>query len=158
MKRGIEQRAASLGYQIEVYSANNDAKREVEGFARAIKDKVDGIILSPTNSSAAVTLLRLAQTAKIPVVIADIGTESGEYVSYIASDNFEGSYQLGKLLVSALPVARLAKRQRRHHRNPQKTAPTAKPITAGFMKALDESGVKTADLRQQVNFFASGNL
>ena len=151
MKRGIEQRAASLGYQIEVYSANNDAKREVEGFAKAIKDKVDGIILSPTNSSAAVTLLRLAQTAKIPVVIADIGTERGEYVSYIASDNFEGSYQLGKLLVSAL--------QSRGWQNgsvgiiaiPQKRA-NGKARTAGFMKALDESGVKTADLRQQVNF------
>ncbi len=83
-------------------SANNNAKQELENTARAIRDKVDGIILSPTNSSAAVTILKLAKAAKIPVVISDIGADGGEYVSYIASDNREGAYQIGTVLAKAL--------------------------------------------------------
>jgi len=151
MKRGIEHRAGSLGYQIDVYSADNDAKRELEFVAKAIKDKVAGIVISPTNSSAAVTILRLAKTAKIPVVIADIGTDSGDYVSYIASDNFEGSYQLGKLLVKALQARQWDKGSVGIIGIPQKRA-NGKARTAGFMKALEEGGIKGGDLRQQVDF------
>ncbi|GAB1393020.1 hypothetical protein MASR1M60_11830 [Rhodocyclaceae bacterium] len=151
MKRGIEQRAGSLGYKVDVYSADNDAKREIEFVAKAIKDKVDGLIISPTNSSAAVTILRLAKTASIPVVIADIGTDSGEYVSYIASDNFEGSYQLGKVLVKALQAKHWEKGRVGIIGIPQKRA-NGKARTAGFMKALEEAGIKGADLRQQVDF------
>lgn len=151
MKRGIEHRAGSLGYQVDIYSADNDAKRELEFVAKAIRDKVAGIVISPTNSSAAVTILRLAKTAKIPVVIADIGTDSGEYVSYIASDNFEGSYQLGKLLVKALQARQWDKGSVGIIGIPQKRA-NGKARTAGFMKALEEARIKGGDLRQQVDF------
>lgn len=151
MKRGIEHRAASLGYKVDIYSADNDPKREIEFVAKAIKDRVDGLVISPTNSSAAVTILRLAKTAKIPVVIADIGTDSGDYVSYIASDNFEGSYQLGKVLVKALQSRHWDKGSVGIIGIPQKRA-NGKARTAGFMKALEETGVKGGDLRQQVDF------
>lgn len=151
MKRGIEHRAQALGYKLDVYSADNDARRELEFTTKAIQDKVDGIIISPTNSSAAVTILKLAKTAKIPVVIADIGADSGEYVSYIASDNQEGSYQLGKVLVKALQARQWDKGSVGIIAIPQKRA-NGKARTAGFMKALDEAGIKGADLRQQVDF------
>jgi len=151
MKRGIEHRAQALGYELDVYSAGNDAKRELKFTSKAIKDKVDGIIISPTNSSAAVTILKLAKTAKIPVVIADIGTDSGEYVSYIASDNHEGSFQLGKVLVKALQARQWDKGSVGIIAIPQKRA-NGKARTAGFMKALDEAGIKGGNLRQQVDF------
>ena len=151
MKRGIAHRAAALGYKLDVYSANNDARQELEFVAKAIKGEVDGLIISPTNSSAAVTILRLAKTARIPVVIADVGTDSGEYVSYIASDNFEGSYRLGKILVQTLQSRHWDKGSVGIIGIPQKRD-NGKARTAGFMKALDEGGVKGGDLRQQVDF------
>lgn len=151
LKRGVAHRAGELGYRIDVYSAENDAKRELEFTAKAIKDKVDGIIVSPTNSSAAATILRLAKSANIPVVIADIGTDGGEYVSYIASDNFEGSYQLGKILAQALQSRAWAQGHVGIIAIPQKRA-NGKARTAGFMKALDEAGIKGGDMRQQVDF------
>lgn len=151
MKRGIQHRASRLGYQVEVYSAENDTKRELEFVARAVRDKVDGIVISPTNSSAATTILRIAKTAGIPVVIADIGADGGQYVSYIESDNQEGAYQLGRLLATTLKsrgwesgtVGIIAIPQKRMN---------GKARTAGFMKALDEAGIKAANLRQQINF------
>lgn len=151
MKRGIESRAHRLGYEVTVYSAENNAERELQLLAKAIQDKVDGIVLSPTNSSAAVTLLKLANQAGIPVVISDIGTDAGHYVSYIASDNREGSYQLGKLLVNAMKRRNMEKGSVGIISIPQKRA-NGKARTAGFMQALEEGGIKGAGLRQQVNF------
>jgi len=151
MKRGIASRAVGLGYRIEVMSAENDARRELEHAAKAVRDKVDGIILSPTNSSAAVTILKLARSAGIPVVIADIGTDGGEYVSYIASDNQQGAYEIGKVLVKALQQRQWDKGSVGIVSIPQKRA-NGKARTAGFMKALDEAGIKGAGLRQQVDF------
>lgn len=151
MKRGLEARSNQLGYDLQVFSAENDAKRELEFAIQAIKEKVDGLILSPTNSSAAVTILKLAEAAHIPVVIADIGADSGQYVSYVASNNRDGAYQLGKLLANAM-------RDRNWHKGsvgivaiPQKRA-NGRNRTAGFMQALGEAGIKGADIRQQVDF------
>ena len=38
----------------------------------------------------------LAARAKIPVVVADIGTNSGDYVSFIISDNYQGAFGVGR--------------------------------------------------------------
>lgn len=151
MKRGIVARASTLGYQLDVYSAENNARQELEFTTRAIQHAVDGIIVSPTNSSAAVTILKLAKRANIPVVIADIGADAGDFVSYIASDNQEGSYQLGKVLAAAMQARRWDKGSVGIIAIPQKRA-NGKARTAGFMKALDEAGIRGADIRQQVNF------
>jgi len=151
MKRGIESRAESLGYELTVYSAENNAKQEVGNAINAIKNRVDGIILSPTNSSAAVTLLKLARDAQIPVVIADIGADGGDYVSYIASDNHEGAYLLGRLLTDAMHQKKMDKGSVGIIAIPQKRA-NGKARTAGFMQALNEAGIKSAGIRQQVDF------
>lgn len=151
MQKGIEQRAQALGYQLETYSARNDAKSELEAVNQAIEHQVDGIILSPTNSSAAVTILKIAAKAGIPVVISDIGSDDGEYVSYIESDNEKGAYELGQVLARALrerdwtdgSIGIIAIPQRRAN---------GQARTKGFMKALDEAGLKAAGLYQQSDF------
>lgn len=149
--RGVASKARSLDLEAFVLSAENDAKRELENTVRALREKVDGIVLSPTNSSAAVTLLKFAAKASIPVVIADIGTDGGEYVSYIASDNATGAYEIGKVLVAALKARKWESGSVGIIAIPQKRA-NGKARTAGFMKALDEAGIAAADLKQQVDF------
>lgn len=151
MKRGIENRAAELGYELTVYSAENSAKAELQGTISAIRSEVDGIILSPTNSSAAVTILRMADQSGKPVVIADIGTESGNFVSYIASDNFDGSYKLGQILAKELQKRQWSDGAVGIVSIPQKRA-NGKARTAGFLKALKEAGITGGALRQQVDF------
>lgn len=151
MRRGVETRAAGLGYRLQVFSASNDARRELASVAAAIREKVDGIILSPTNSSAAVTILKLAGDAGIPVVIADIGSESGEYVSYVASDNFDGSYRLGQLLAKAMQTRQWADGSVGIIAIPQRRA-NGRARTAGFLHALEEAGIKSSEIRQQVDF------
>ena len=62
-------------------------------------------------------VLELAKKANIPVVIADIGTNSGDYVSFIISNNYEGAKGVGLALAAALEEEGLAGRLGRpdHH-------------------------------------------
>jgi len=151
MRRGIDSRAAALGYALNVHSAENSAKRELESTVRAIREEVDGIIVSPTNSSAAVTILKLAKAANTPVVIADIGTDGGEYVSYIASDNRAGSYAIGQVLVKRMRELGWEHGSVGIIAIPQKRV-NGQARTAGFMQALKEAGIAGADIRQQITF------
>ncbi|MCU7835052.1 MAG: substrate-binding domain-containing protein [gamma proteobacterium symbiont of Taylorina sp.] len=152
MARGITGAASSKSYDVEVYSSDNNKKTELENIIKVIRDKPSGIIISPINSSTAVTLLKLAKKADIPVVISDIGTDSGEYISYISSNNKEGAYKIGKVLAKKM-------KEQGWDRDgsvgivaiPQKRA-NGKARTAGFMKAMNEAGIKAAGLRQQVSF------
>ncbi|MBF0247189.1 MAG: substrate-binding domain-containing protein [Alphaproteobacteria bacterium] len=151
MWRGVNARATELGYEVTALSAENHAKQELEHTAKAIRERAAGIIVSPTNSSACVTILKLAKNAGVPVVISDIGTDGGDYVSYVSSDNEDGAYQIGKVLAE-----QMKKRGWRDGRVgiiaiPQKRA-NGKARTAGFMRAMDEAGIKGAGLRQQVTF------
>jgi ribose transport system substrate-binding protein len=151
MARGIRSAARSLGYRVEVYSAENSAKRELQHTARAIGSGVAGIIVSPTNSSACVTILKLAERAGVPVVISDIGTDAGSYVSYISSDNQEGAYQIGRILAAEMQQRGWQDGKVGIIAIPQERA-NGQARTAGFMRAIDEAGIKGGGIRQQVTF------
>lgn len=151
LERGLQNSAKKLGYNIEVYSADNSTKHELELTMQAIQNKVAGIILSPITSSSAATVLKFTQKASIPVVIADIGTDSGEFVSYISSDNKSGAYGVGKVLAAQLAqkgwqkgtVGIIAISQKRSN---------GRNRTAGFMQAMKEANIKTIGIKQQATF------
>lgn len=151
MSKGIKEEASKVSYSIEIYSSNNSNKTEIENIVKSINNKVDGIVLSPINSSNAVFLLKLAKDANIPVVISDIGTDGGEYLSFISSDNEEGSYKLGKILVTKMKELEIKNGTVGIISIPQERA-NGKARTKGFLKALDEANIKSAGIEQQVNF------
>lgn len=147
MSKGIQRSSEELNYQIEVFDAKNLPKKELENTIKAIKQNVAGIIISPTNSSNCVTVLNLAKAANIPVVISDVGTESGEYISYISSNNYEGAYQIGKVLSEKMTKNTLSRGKVGIIAIPQ-TRENGKARTSGFLKAINESNIKGADIRQ----------
>ncbi|MFX8930066.1 substrate-binding domain-containing protein, partial [Acinetobacter baumannii] len=61
-----------------------------------------GIVISPTDSKTAPDVLKAASAAGVPVVIADIGTTAGDYVSYVKSDNYRGAHDVGEALALAM--------------------------------------------------------
>lgn len=148
---GARRQATELGYGIDIYSAHNDARRELEFIADAIEQQVAGLIISPTNSSAAATLIKLAKRAGIPVIIADIGADSDDYVSYISADNYTGAYQIGQVLARALEARGWQQGRVGIIAIPQKRL-NGQARTAGFMRALNEAGIHNAAMRQQVDF------
>ncbi|MDN5128604.1 substrate-binding domain-containing protein [Aliarcobacter butzleri] len=151
MTKGLKDKSLKLGYEVNIYNSNNTRKNEIENFSKALKENVSGIVLSPINSSSAVFLLKLAKQAKIPVVISDIGTDSGEYVSFISSNNYDGAYKIGKVLASKMYEMNIQNSSVGIIGIPQQRE-NGKDRTKGFLKSINEEGIKSAGLEQQVNF------
>jgi ribose transport system substrate-binding protein len=152
MSRGIKTKADSLGWEVEIYSASNIKKDELQNTASAIKQNVDGIIVSPINSSTCVTISKLAKKANIPVVIADIGSdENNSYISYISSDNHQGAYEIGKVLTKKMKELKYDKNSVGIIAIPQ-TRANGKARTEGFIKALNEANITSVAIEQQVDF------
>ncbi|MDQ3695943.1 MAG: substrate-binding domain-containing protein [Chloroflexota bacterium] len=105
---GIKQQAAmdaeATGAAINVtdYDSRNDASLQLQNAQDAITAGVDLIIISPTDSGTAPAVLELAAENGVPVVIADIGTDSGEYVSFVISSNESGAYEAGQVLTETM--------------------------------------------------------
>jgi len=151
MWRGSKAKAKKLGYEITLYSSENNAKAELQFAIKAINDQVSGIIISPTNSSACVTILKFAKKAGIPVVISDIGTDEGEYISYISSDNENGAYNIGKILTKKMLSLGWQDGRVGIIAIPQKRT-NGQARTKGFMRAMNEAGIKGAGIWQQNTF------
>ncbi|WP_206601892.1 substrate-binding domain-containing protein [Oceaniglobus indicus] len=102
VSEGVKSVAEENGYGFSALDSTNDPQTQLQNAQDAVARGVAGIVLSPTDSSTAPAILTLAKDAGIPVVIADIGTDSGEYVSLIGSNNYEGANGVGKALAEAM--------------------------------------------------------
>jgi len=154
LSEGIEKVAKDKGYAYQALDSHNSAQTQLRNAQDAIARGVAGIIISPTDSSTAPSVQDLAAKANIPVVIADIGTNGGDYVSFIISDNFEGAKGVGEALAKALKdkgwqdgsVGLVTISQARKN---------GQARTAGFREALKAAGiVKEAGLQQMQSYTA----
>lgn len=153
LAKGIDDTAKSHGGGSTTYDSHNSAQTQLQNAQDAVAKRVDGIILSPTDSSTAPSVIAAAKRANIPVVIADIGTSGGEYVSFIISDNETGAYGVGQVLAKAMKAKGWGKGTVglvtiSLARN------NGKARTKGFMKAMDEAGIKQAALSQMQSYTA----
>ena len=153
---GIKQTAAQLaadnGVTVEVtdYDSTNDPSIQLQNAQDAITRKVDVIIISPTDSATAPAVLEAAAEAGIPVVIADIGTDSGDYVSFVISTNEQGAYEAGQVLMKELAakdagadVLMITISQARQN---------GKNRTAGITKAVEEAGGSIVQFLQSESY------
>lgn len=154
LSKGIENGARAAGYDFTALDSHNNAATQLKNAQDVIARDVAGICISPTDSSTAPAVLGLAQKAGIPVIVSDIGTNSGEYVSFVISNNFEGAYGVGQALAVALKekgwadgsVGLVTISQARKN---------GQARTAGFRKAMQEAGItKEAGLQQMQAYTA----
>jgi ribose transport system substrate-binding protein len=155
VSKGVESAATAKGYGFQALDSHNSAQTQLQNAQDAIARNVAGIVISPTDSSTAPSVLTIAKRAGIPVVIADIGTNSGDYVSYIASNNYEGAHGVGLGLAAALKkkgweggtVGIVGISQARKN---------GQARTKGFLDGLKEGGFtgKTAEIMQMQSYTA----
>ena len=72
---------------------------EVENF---VSRGVSGIVLAPTDDKALRLPVTESMRAGIPVVIIDSGLDSEDYVSFVATDNYQGGRLAGARMVEKL--------------------------------------------------------
>ena len=104
MRHGIEDELKKLipGVEVTTYDSKDSASIQMSNAQDAITKQTKAIIISPTDSASCVAILDLAKNANIPVVICDIGADSGTYASFISTDNEAGAKELGSYIASVL--------------------------------------------------------
>jgi len=155
LSKGVEAAAKKGGYGFQALDSHNSAQTQLQNAQDSIARGVAGIVISPTDSSTAPSVLQLAKRANIPVVIADIGTNSGDYESFIISDNYRGAHDVGTALAAALKkkgwengsVGIVAISQARKN---------GQARTKGFLDGLKEGGFtgKDAGMQQMQSYTA----
>jgi len=104
IRYGVENELETLipGVEVVTYDSKDDANTQLSNAQDAITKQVDAIVISPTDSASCSTVLSLTEEADIPVVICDIGTESGTYEAFISTDNEAGAKELGEYVATQL--------------------------------------------------------
>jgi ribose transport system substrate-binding protein len=155
LSKGVEATVKEKSFGYQALDSHNSAQNQLQNAQDSIARGVAGIIISPTDPSTAPSVLALAKRANIPVVIADIGTNSGDYSSFIISDNYRGAHDVGIALAQALKkkswengsVGIVAISQARKN---------GQARTKGFLDGLKEGGFtgKQAGLQQMQSYTA----
>jgi len=104
LRAGLEEAAGERGYRLLIVSAEFDAARQANQVDEFLVQGVDAIVLCPADSRSVGASVLSANEAGVPVVTADIASESnlGEVASHIASDNFAGGREAARLLAEAV--------------------------------------------------------
>ena len=102
LSNGIEQVAKKNGYGFQALDSHNSAQTQLQNAQDAVARGVEGHRDLADRQLDGAVGAAARREHNIPVVIGDIGTNSGEYASFIISDNYEGAKGVGEALAKAL--------------------------------------------------------
>ena len=108
--------AAGREFDLEILwdgpPSETDYARQLEIFDSMLNRHVDGIVVSAADKSILSGSLDRAAKAGIPVVVFDSGVESTNYVSFVATNNYQagqlGARKLAELIGGKGPIAMLS--------------------------------------------------
>jgi ribose transport system substrate-binding protein len=102
LEAGLEDAAAKHGYKLIITTGDFDLAKQQSEIDNFIVQKVDAIIVCPTDTKGIAPAIDKANAANIPVFTADIGAEGGKVVSHVASDNVAGGRLAGEYLAKTI--------------------------------------------------------
>ena len=98
---GVKAGGEAAGVEIVVVDQKSDQQQQVSGSLDLINQGISGLVVTPVQPSALPSTIDAAHDAKIPVVIADIGT-AGDYDAYIQSNNSNGGALAAEYVIEQL--------------------------------------------------------
>lgn len=102
LRDGAQAKADELGATLVVLDSQDDSATEMSNVEDLITQKVDLIMINPTDSDTVGSAVTAANEAKIPVITLDRAANSGEVIAHIASDNAAGGEMAGKYIADQL--------------------------------------------------------
>ncbi|RRN75084.1 ribose ABC transporter substrate-binding protein RbsB [Peribacillus simplex] len=102
LKDGIEKEAKEKGMKVTVVDAQDDTAKQISGIEDLILQKVDVLLVNPTDSAAISSAVQDANDAGIPVITIDRSSDEGDIETFIASDNVAGGEMAAEYLVKEL--------------------------------------------------------
>ena len=136
---GVSDVAKTNNFGYAALNSHHDAQTQMQNTQDALAKDTAGIVLSPTDSTSAPSVLNLAARDGVPVAFGGIGTTSGTYASLVTSEDDKGAHGVGAELAKALaahgwPHAEVGIVQISQARA------NGRMRTAGFVRAMEESG------------------
>ncbi|HUT79145.1 MAG TPA: substrate-binding domain-containing protein, partial [Polyangia bacterium] len=104
VREGAEKAGRELGYEIAWQGPvrERDVEAQVQIVEDFVQQGVKGVVLAPVDDGGLVPKVEQLAEKKIPCVIIDSGVKSDKYVSFVATDNYEGgriaARRMGKIL------------------------------------------------------------
>jgi ribose transport system substrate-binding protein len=102
LKEGAEEAAAKAGVKLVILDAQDDSARMTAAMEDLVQQKVDAILVNPTDSDAVTPSIMKANEAGIPVLTIDRGASGGKVACHVASDNVAGGAMAGEFLAGRL--------------------------------------------------------
>lgn len=102
LRDGALDEANRLGIDLVVADAQDNPAKQLSDIEDFIQQDLDLILINPTDSDAIVTAVLEANDVGIPVITVDRGSNGGEVVCHIASDNVAGGRMAGEYLANLL--------------------------------------------------------
>lgn len=102
MKDGLDKFAGEKKVSLKVADAQDDAARQADDIQNFISQNVDAILINPVDSKAVVSSIKAANSANIPVILIDRGSEGGDVLTTVASDNIEAGKMAAEFVVKEL--------------------------------------------------------
>ena len=99
---GINDAAAKHNVKVVPIDTHHDPQQQAAAAQTAITTGMKGIIISPNSSTNAPNVLGPAAAAGIPVSIAAIGTDSGQYANFTTSDDLQQGRDVGAYMKQIL--------------------------------------------------------
>ena len=90
------------GVSVEIRSAHDDNKRQIEDIRYFIDKKVDLLIVAPNESAPITPVVEEAFDKGIPVIMVDRKILSDKYTAFMGADNYEIGREVGNYLAAKL--------------------------------------------------------
>ncbi len=92
VRNGAEAAGKEFGYEIQWNGPERetDRERQIQIIEDFIVQHVDGIVLAPLDKDALVPSVEKLDSLKIPTAIIDSGVATDKYVTFAATDNYQG--------------------------------------------------------------------
>ncbi|HDP78787.1 MAG TPA: D-ribose ABC transporter substrate-binding protein [Mesotoga infera] len=102
LRDGALEAAAGLGIEVIVADGRDNPAKQLSDIEDFVQQKLNLIIINPTDSDAIVTAVEEANKAGIPVITVDRGANGGKVIAHIASDNVAGGMMAGEYVAMLL--------------------------------------------------------
>lgn len=133
-------RAAELGADVSVQSANSDDTRQLRDVESLITQNVDALVIIPHNGAAMAKAVELAREAGIPVLSYDRLITGCDLDLYMTFDNVKVGELQGKFLAERLPAGRKLRLARIYGSKTDNNAFLFKQGQDNILKPLIEAG------------------
>ena len=98
----VEKKAKELGVDLIITNANDDKNKQVTDVENLLSQGIDGLLIVPVDSKAAVQLVDMATAKGVPVTVASRAIAADAVVSFATGDDLEAGRLVGQYFADVL--------------------------------------------------------